>query len=267
MEQLNDKEVPRPSQPSRPTTTATTKTNNATEKKRNILLGVAGSVAAVKAPEIAVCLCRDHPNINNNNNISIKILLTAGARNFWEQSRQYNEYWWAEMQKELDVSSSPRIQVLHSEDEWRSWNELGDPIMHIDLRDWADCLVIAPLSAHTLAKLAHGLCDDALSSVARAWDFGKPMVLAPAMNTNMWEHPLTQQQLETIQSFFRLVEPLDDAREGVATTSTSTNKIKAKCHIVPPQVKPLACGQVGNGALAQVPDIVEAVTNALALDK
>ena len=139
-----------------------------------------------------------------------------------------------------------------SEDEWRTWNRMGDPVMHIDLRDWADCLVVAPLSAHSLAKLAHGLCDDALSSVVRAWDYSvrnaKPMIFAPAMNTNMWEHPLTQQQLSTVQSFF--------GREGAK-----------KCHVVAPQVKTLACGQVGNGALAPVTDIVDAVKNILLTSK
>mmetsp|Transcript_25966 Transcript_25966/g.54176 ORF Transcript_25966/g.54176 Transcript_25966/m.54176 type:complete len:138 (-) Transcript_25966:3462-3875(-) len=134
--------------------------------------------------------------------------------------------------------------------------------MHIDLRDWADCLVIAPLSAHTLAKLANGLCDDALSSVARAWDFGaqspsrmpKPMVLAPAMNTFMWEHPLTQQQLTGIQQFFALA------------SNCSASDVQQYCPIVQPQVKTLACGQVGNGALAPVSDIVDAVKGILNAD-
>ena len=81
----------------------------------------------------------------------------------------------------------------------------------------------------------------------------KPMVLAPAMNTFMWEHPLTQQQLETIQQFFVQAA----AVQSVAPVT---------CAIVAPQVKTLACGQVGNGALASVPDIVEAVRKALKLD-
>ena len=74
------------------------------------------------------------------------------------------------------------------------------------------------------------------------------MILAPAMNTNMWEHPLTQQQLSTVQSFF--------GREGAK-----------KCHVVSPQVKTLACGQVGNGALAPVKDIVDSVKNSLLTSK
>ena len=125
---------------------------------------------------------------------------------------------------------------------------MGDPVLHIELRDWADILVIAPLSAHTLAKIATGLCDDTLTSVVRAWDLGhgtsrppKPIVLAPAMNTAMWQHPLTQQQLQAIQAFSR------------------SNSVK----VVAPMVKTLACGEVGVGALAQIDDIAKAVLDAV----
>ena len=129
--------------------------------------------------------------------------------------------------------------------------------MHIDLRNWADLILIAPLSAHTLAKMAQGLCDDTLSCVFRAWDFGhytaskrndnikgtlmgKPVLLAPAMNTAMWEHPLTSQHLQAVQSFGSVVQ------------------------VIEPQVKMLACGEEGNGALASVDVILEAVRQALA---
>ena len=53
------------------------------------------------------------------------------------------------------------------EEEWREWKVVGDPVMHIELRRWADCLVIAPLSANTLAKAAQGLCDNLLTCVVR----------------------------------------------------------------------------------------------------
>jgi phosphopantothenoylcysteine decarboxylase len=131
---------------------------------------------------------------------------------------------------------------------------MGDPVLHIELRNWADILVVAPLSAHTLAKFAHGMCDDTLSCVARAWwsanassaphvsstsiSTNKPMVVAPAMNTGMWQHPVTEQQLQTLISF-------------APHPSLLT--------IVQPQVKTLACGETGDGALAPVHDIVEAV--------
>lgn len=63
------------------------------------------------------------------------------------------------------------------EEEWREWRAVGDPVMHIELRRWADALVVAPLSANTLAKAAGGLCDNLLTCIIRAWDFGKPMLV------------------------------------------------------------------------------------------
>jgi len=114
-------------------------------------------------------------------------------------------------------------------------------------------MLIAPLSAHTLAKLSSGLCDDTLSCVARAWDFGhhvsrkgKPLLLAPAMNTAMWDHPLTRSQLLTIQQFWN---SKNDAANGVV--------------VINPQVKTLACGEVGDGALASVASIVDAVEQTI----
>ena len=146
-------------------------------------------------------------------------------------------------------------------EEWGEWDRLGDPVLHIELRDWADALLIAPLSAHTLAKLSHGLCDDTLSCVARAWDFGhgtrpgKPLLLAPAMNTAMWQHPLTQQQLDIIQGFWNANNPLhidSEQKQGI--------------RIIPPQVKTLACGEVGNGAMAAVEVIVGKVEEAMKIN-
>lgn len=129
------------------------------------------------------------------------------------------------------------IPLHHDEEEWREWSELGDPVIHIELRKWADVLLIAPLSANSLAKLTHGLCDNLLLSVARAWDFSKPMVLAPAMNTKMWEHPLTSRQLEMARTWGAV--------------------------IVPPVAKELACADVGMGALALADDIAAAVRRSL----
>lgn len=63
------------------------------------------------------------------------------------------------------------------EEEWHEWEKKGDPVLHIELRKWADLLVVAPLSANTLAKLAQGLCDNCLTSVVRAWDWSKPLLV------------------------------------------------------------------------------------------
>ena len=242
--------------------TTTTTTSPASPRPRRhprVLLGVTGSVAAVKAPELACRLieeCDAH----------VKIVLSEGGRNFWEKAHEYDAIHWQRLQDYLLVQSSTHdttknaLQVIAAVDEWNAWNRLGDPVLHIELRDWADVLLLAPLSAHTLAKIAHGMCDDTLTCVARAWDFGhydktdsdggneprargKPVLLVPAMNTAMWEHPLTEQQLQTIQSF----------------APPSSGNVK----IVPPQSKLLACGEVGVGAMASVDTILQAVQSAL----
>lgn len=98
--------------------------------------------------------------------------------------------------------------ILADEDEWSSWKCRGDPVLHIQLRNWADLAVIAPLSANTLAKLANGLADNLLSSVMRAWDFKKPILVAPAMNTFMWDHPVTSQHLSTLKTWgYSVIDP------------------------------------------------------------
>jgi phosphopantothenoylcysteine decarboxylase len=156
---------------------------------------------------------------------------------------------------------NPAILAL-DEDEWpgrfagRRYQR-EDPVLHIELRRWADVLLIAPLDANTLAKLANGLADNCLTSVWRAWDPRRPVVLAPAMNTLMWEHPLTTRHLQ------RLAE---DAGAGLAPDHLDPDGlvswINAHCprlQIVPPQSKRLACGDVGVGAMAELADLVDAI--------
>lgn len=139
----------------------------------------------------------------------------------------------------LIISLTPHTDA---EEEWNDYKSLNDSVLHIDLRSWADICVVAPLSAHTLSKIANGLCDDLLTCILRAWDFGnnKPVVLAPAMNTAMWEHPLTTMQLNTIKNFHNDV-----------------------VKVVHPIAKTLACGDVGVGALADLNDIVTTVDQCL----
>jgi len=156
------------------------------------------------------------------------------------------------------IRSTRSISICYADDEWKKWKKLGDPVLHIDLRDWADFLLVAPLSAHTLAKISHGYCDDTLSCVIRAWDYGhgprqgKPMLLAPAMNTAMWEHPLTRSQLSTIQSFWNT-----SRRPQKLSSSQLHDHANNKIRVISPIVKTLACGEKGNGALASVEEILK----------
>jgi phosphopantothenoylcysteine decarboxylase len=129
--------------------------------------------------------------------------------------------------------------------------------LHIALRDWADTLVVAPLDANTHAKFAIGLCDNLLTCLFRAWDFAKPVILAPAMNTRMWESPVTARHLRQLledrgDGGFAGELRLDEAAEVFA-------KHAPGIVLVPPQCKKLACGDIGMGGMAEVTAIAEAV--------
>ncbi|KAL4219678.1 hypothetical protein ACF0H5_022250 [Mactra antiquata] len=112
-----------------------------------------------------------------------------------------------------------------------TWTKRGDPVLHIELRKWADILLIAPLDANTLGKIASGICDNLLTCTVRAWDFQKPLYFAPAMNTAMWEHPITSEQIKKLESW------------GYKQ--------------IPVVSKLLVCGDKGAGAMAEVSTIIE----------
>ena len=144
----------------------------------NILLGVTGSVAAIRTPQLFEELKRAGHHV--------KVVATQASLYFFDPAA-------------LDPTRperNPEVIIL-DEDEWPGSTRgqhyrRDDPIVHIELRRWADVFLIAPLDANTLAKLANGLSDNCLTCVWRAWDPARPVVLAPAMNTLMWEHPLTR---------------------------------------------------------------------------
>ena len=94
-------------------------------------------------------------------------------------------------QQNLD-HDHPLLTWFSDQDEWEGWEKRADPVLHIDLTKIADLLLVAPLSANTMAKFSHGLADNLLSSVFRAWNFNqKPCIVAPAMNTQMYQSPIT----------------------------------------------------------------------------
>ena len=117
--------------------------------------------------------------------------------------------------------------------------------------------MIAPLDANTLAKLAGGICDNCLTCVWRAWDTARPVVLAPAMNTLMWDHPLTYRHLRQIAvdagaASLPQACPLDELIAQI-------NRQCPRLRVVAPQSKRLACGDVGVGGLAEIAEIVNAL--------
>ena len=121
-----------------------------------------------------------------------------------------------------------------------------------------DCLIVAPLDANTLAKFALGISDNFLTCIFRAWDFAKPVILAPAMNTLMWDSPVTLRHLR--QLLEDRVSGCDLRAAGRSTTRLPFSPgMRRKIILVPPQAKRLACGDVGVGAMAEVTRIAEVV--------
>jgi phosphopantothenoylcysteine decarboxylase len=201
----------------------------------NVLLGATGSVAAVRVPALFADLsAAGH---------AVKIVATNSATYFFDPAAVRDHL-------TLDADEWP------GRDDNRRY-ERGDRVVHIDLRNWADVFLIAPLDANTLAKLAVGLCDNCLTCVWRAWDPAKPVVLAPAMNTLMWQHPFTRKHLRAVAADFgaghipghldepALVRQINDRAKGL--------------RVVGPIEKRLACGDVGVGAMAEVLEVVAAV--------
>ncbi len=224
-----------------------------------VLLGVTGSVAAARVPQL-------HDELTRAGH-EVKIVATAAALYFFDAGALG-----------ADGHSRNRDVLILDEDEWPGRNDgkrfqLGEPVVHIELRRWADSFLIAPLDANTLAKLAGGICDNCLTCVWRAWDTSRPIVLAPAMNTLMWEHPLTKRHLRLLAEDHgagslpqEFVVPPSGGRPpdlGLDELIAHINGTCPRLRIVAPQSKRLACGDVGVGGLAPIPEIVQATSELL----
>ena len=213
-----------------------------------LLLGVTGSVAAIRTPELYEQLRgRGH---------EVKVVATRAALYFFDPVA-------------LDPARPERNRdvLILDDDEWpglaegRRWQR-AEPVPHIELRRWAELFLIAPLDANTLAKLANGLADNCLTCVWRAWDTSRPLVLAPAINTLMWEHSATVRHLRQVAADAGL--PHHTMDPDPHRLIDWINRASSRLRIVPPQSKTLACGDVGIGAMAALEDIVADVEGALA---
>ena len=169
----------------------------------NILVGVTGGIAAYKAAELVSAAVKDGH--------TIRVMMTANAHQFVGPATFEG------------LTGHPVLTDTFS-----------DAMSHIEWAKWADSVVVAPLTANTMAKLAMGLADDALSTVLLAVPAGTPIVLAPAMNTAMWEHPATQRNKAWLEGMerYQFVDPIS---------------------------KRLACGDTGPGGLADINAILAAV--------
>ena len=205
-------------------------------KTFNILIAVTGSVAAIKIIELIRKLRsafpRSYTSIVDDQTykatIAIKVVMTENSKHFVPKD---------ELLKNCTSSSCPYLDILDDADEWNQWTRIGDPVLHIELRKWADLCLIAPLDANTLAKIASGICDNLLTCTVRAWDVSKPLIYCPAMNVHMYNHPVTSEHLEKLESFgYQRIDCIE---------------------------KRLACGDFGLGAMATVDTIVDRLVESL----
>lgn len=180
--------------------------NNANSS--TIVLGVSGSIAAYKAADLVSQLRqRGH---------TIFVVMTSCAAQFITP---------------MTLQTLSRHAVLQTLSEEGAAEEQGWHPGHIELADRADLLLIAPATASIIARLAHGFADDALSAVALATR--APLLIAPAMNGKMWEHPATKKNVLTL-------------RERGA-------------EFIGPSAGLLACGYEGIGRLVDLPSIITCV--------
>ena len=174
---------------------------------KTVLVGITGAIAAYKVCELI--------RLFKKNNATVKVVVTPNALNFVTKTT-------------LESLSQNPINIEQFDiKEYKP--------EHIALTDEADIFVIAPASANTIAKMTFGICDNLLTSTFCA--FKKQVVIAPCMNTNMWENPAVQENIE---------------------------KLKARgIKVVEPEVGFLACGTNGKGRLAEVETIYNAVKEFL----
>jgi phosphopantothenoylcysteine decarboxylase/phosphopantothenate--cysteine ligase len=169
-------------------------------QKTRIVLGVTGSIACFKSVELARYFMK--------RGCDVRVVMTESATRF--------------------VTPLTFESLTHNPVAVSFWNE-SQPgqIGHIQLADWADCVVISPATADCIAKMAFGMGESSLLAVVLATK--APVVVAPAMNVNMYEHPQTQENIQTLQS------------RGVT--------------VVEPESGDLACGWKGKGRLASLREI------------
>ncbi len=173
-----------------------------------ILIGITSSIAAYRLPNLVSQLSKQGHEI--------KTIVTEHAKAFVAPQAL------AVMSKNTCYSDAQ---------EWGNTQQ----VPHIELAKWCDVFLITPLTANTLAKIANGLCDNLLTSTVRALG-GKPLLLAPAMNTAMWENPLTVRHIRQAAEIYKVT-------------------------LIQPVSKKLADGDEGMGGLADDETIMHTITN------
>lgn len=182
-------------------------TQQASFNGRKILLGITGGIAAYKAADLASKL--------TGMGATVRTIMTEAACKLM-----------APATFEAVTGQAVYTSLWTGPEEFK--------IGHIQLAEWADCVVVAPATADIIAKAAGGICDDLLSTtLCTCWN--KKVLLAPAMNTQMWANPIVQKNMTVL-----------------------TEQLKFKT--VGPEAGRLACGTTGPGRMAEVPAIINAIT-------
>src|SRR5438874_10544225 len=145
---------------------------------KKILIGITGSIAAYKSIYLVRLLVKA--------GAEVKVVMTASAKDFVSPLTLST------------LSKNPVLIDLFDENSWAN---------HVMLGRWADVMLVAPLSCNTLAKMANGLCDNLL--LATYLSATCPVVVAPAMDEDMWHHPATQNNLGKLQSVGNTIIPVD----------------------------------------------------------
>ena len=181
-------------------------------KDKNIILCVTGGIAAYKCVDLVSRLRKQGANVH--------VILTKGAQNFVTETAM------------REISGNPVVTSM--------WQEIQQyDVEHIALAQLADVVLVAPATANVIAKCACGMADDMLTTTLLATK--APVFLAPAMNTNMYENSITQQNLHTLQ--------------------------ERGCHIIEPAAGHLACGTSGVGRMPEPQELVEILADFFATGK
>ncbi len=158
-----------------------------------ILIGITSSIAAYRIPNLVSQLKKEGHEVITMMSESAKSFVAPQALSVMSQNKCYED-----------------------KDEWNN----SDEVLHIKLAKWCDVCLVAPLTANTLAKFANGICDNLVSCVIRALGDTK-LVLAPAMNTRMWDNRLTKIHLGLVREYYNaqvidpVVKKLADGDEGI----------------------------------------------------
>ncbi|MFA5271151.1 MAG: flavoprotein [Candidatus Omnitrophota bacterium] len=146
--------------------------------KKNVLVGVCAGIASYKTCELVRFLVKDGFNV--------KVIMTESSTKF----------------------VSPLVfQTLSENPVYLDMFSLAkdERVKHIEITEWTDICVAAPLTANTLSKIANGICDNLLTTVICALPKNKKIIFAPAMNTNMWENPLIQENVGKLKKLKRYI--------------------------------------------------------------